>query len=202
MFSGLSFSIASGDMIHLQGSNGVGKSSLLRLLAGFLPPFAGQISAQEAGEQVSVQTLVTLLEEQPALKAGETLAETLRHWTGLMGGLKSHQNCLEAADTMGIGSLMEMETRRFSTGQRRRSALCRLPLSSRPIWLMDEPFNGLDKVAQGLVANMIDHHRNTGGSVVIASHGDIDSANARIALNEYLPVSRPVLDVDMLEERW
>ena len=154
LFSGLSMELGPGQALHVRGPNGVGKSSLLRILAGLLPPVAGTVEREGA---------VALLDERPALDPHQPLGRALEFWAGLDG---------HAADParLGLGNLLDVPVRYLSTGQRKRAALTRVLGQHAPIWLLDEPLNGLDREAVAMVEALAAEHCAGGGICVIASH--------------------------------
>lgn len=154
LFAGLSLALDPGEALHVRGANGIGKSSLLRILAGLLPEFAGTVEREGA---------VALLDERPALDPLLPLGKALHFWEGIDGG------GAELA-SLGLGDLIDVPVRYLSTGQKKRAAMARLLGQSAPIWLLDEPLNGLDKDAVALVESLAAGHCARGGICVIASH--------------------------------
>lgn len=159
LFRGVSCVLAPGEALQVVGANGVGKSSLIRILAGLLRPFAGTVD-REGG--------TGLLDERPALDPHQPLGKALRFWADFDGvgflALESH------GDRLGLSGLLDVPVRYLSTGQRKRAAMARLLGQQVPIWLLDEPLNGLDKQAAALVEELATEHCATGGLCVIASH--------------------------------
>lgn len=155
LFEKLDLLLGPGDAMHLSGPNGSGKSSLIRLAAGLL----------RAEEGLIERSGCALADEHLALDAELPLARALTFWTGDGAGLR---NALEA---LGIGYLADVPVRLLSTGQRKRATLARVACSQAPLWLLDEPLNGLD--ADGLLRldALIADHRANGGAVLAASHG-------------------------------
>lgn len=166
--------LAPGDALLLKGANGSGKSSLLRLVAGFLRPAGG--SLRHDGLDVFAdlphwRSLLHLIGYQEGLKPSLTVAENLAIVTALLGGTVAR--CGAALDRFGLAALADTPARFLSSGQRRRVALARLVAVSRPIWLLDEPATGLDVKNRGRLEELIDAHRKRGGIAVVASHGDV-----------------------------
>lgn len=158
LFAGLSLRVESGGALHVAGANGVGKSSLIRILAGLLRPMAGTVErAGDAG----------LLDERPALDQHLPLGKALAFWQRLDGPADDRLAAL------GLADLLDVPVRYLSTGQKKRAALARLIGQRAPIWLLDEPLNGLDAQAVNLVQEMIASHCQAGGIAVIASHQPI-----------------------------
>lgn len=153
LFAGVSLALAPGSACLVRGPNGCGKSSLIRILAGLLRPFAGSVERTGAP---------ALLDERPALDEHLPLGRALAFWRGLDGG--------DALPVLGLADLVDVPVRYLSTGQRKRAALARLLGQRASIWLLDEPLNGLDVAAAGLVERLVAEHCASGGIAVIASH--------------------------------
>jgi heme exporter protein A len=156
LFEGLSLSVAAGEALVVTGPNGVGKSSLLRIAAGLLRPSAGMV---ERAGRVAWQS------EAAALDGDRTLGEALGFWAKLDGTRPD-----AAIDAMGIAHLARVPVRYFSTGQRRRAAIARTIANGAPLWLLDEPANGLDAEGIDRLGDAIRAHREAGGAVVVATH--------------------------------
>lgn len=155
LFRGVSFTLEAGAALQVSGANGIGKSSLLRIVAGLARPFAGHI------EHVGA---IGLVDEQPALDAELPLAKSLAFWQRLDGGPPA------PIEALGLTALLDVPVRYLSTGQRKRAAMARLIGQAAAIWLLDEPLNGLDQHAVRLVEALTAAHCATGGIALIASH--------------------------------
>jgi heme exporter protein A len=169
LFERLDLDLGPGEALWLTGPNGAGKTSLLRNLAGLLSPTAGQMSLGEG--ELTAGTLFLGLRD--ALKPSLLVGEALRlHAAMLTGHAPSPADIDAALARFGLARLATMPNGWLSTGQRRRVALARHSLAgaSRPLWLLDEPANGLDSHAEGLLAAMVAEHRSFGGMVIVASH--------------------------------
>lgn len=154
LFRGLSLAVEAGQIVHLAGPNGIGKSSLIRILAGLLRPFAGTVEREGA---------LALSDERLALDGHQTLEQALGFWR------KIDRSADVQAD-FGLANLLDVPVRFLSTGQRKRAALARIAASEAPIWLLDEPLNGLDQHWSCMAQVAIHAHCKAGGAVVIASH--------------------------------
>lgn len=173
LLRGLSLGLAQGEALQLVGANGIGKSSLIRILAGLLQPFAGSIERQG---------IAGLLDERPALDPHLPLSRALGFWQKLDGPADN------AAPRLGLAGLEEVPVRYLSTGQRKRAALARLIGQQAPIWLLDEPLNGLDSKGVAMVEELVSEHCNEGGIAVIASHQPFALPGmARIDLADFAP---------------
>ncbi len=159
LFAGLSFALGPGEALQVSGPNGCGKSSLLRIVAGLLPAFAGSVETEGA---------IGLVDERPALDPHLPLGRALNVWAEMDGlGFLARESC---ADRTGLAALLEVPVRYLSTGQKKRAALARLLGQQATIWLLDEPLNGLDKRGVAMVEELAAEHCAIGGIVLIASH--------------------------------
>ncbi len=154
LFARLSLDLAAGQALQVAGANGMGKSSLIRLLAGLMRPFAGGV------ERIGTLALV---DEKPALDEHQPLGAALGFWSALDRGTAP-------LDRLGIAGLMDVPVRYLSTGQRKRAALARLIGQQASVWLLDEPLNGLDTHGVTLVETLVGEHCAAGGIAVVASH--------------------------------
>lgn len=168
LFKGLSAALGPGDALLLTGPNGVGKSSLLRLIAGLLPAYTGTVTHDGR---------LALSDENPALDPRLPLAKTLGYWTGLDS--TGPAAVAAALDALDLTRLADVPVRLLSTGQRRRANLARVLASGANIWLLDEPGNGLDTASLALLERAIARHRTQGGIVVVASHQPLGLTNAQ-----------------------
>lgn len=173
LFRGLSFECGPGAAIHVAGANGIGKSSLIRILAGLLRPFAGSVAS--AGK-------MGLVDERLALDENLPLGRALDFWQAL----DACGDPASAIAALQLAPLLEVPVRFLSTGQRKRAALARLLNRGCPIWLLDEPLNGLDDQACRNFEALVALHCSGGGIAVVASHQPMALPEvATIALSEY-----------------
>ncbi len=159
LFEGLSLALNRGDALWLRGPNGAGKSSLIRLAAGLLRPAAGTVTRRER---------IALIDEASALDPELPLRRALDFWARI-DTVDGHA-VDRAMDAMALGKLADVPVSMLSTGQRKRAGLVRVIASGAPIWLLDEPANGMDDAAQGRLVTAIAAHRANGGAVLLASH--------------------------------
>lgn len=173
LFRGLSLDLAAGSAVQVAGANGLGKSSLIRILAGLLPAYAGTVKREGAAG---------LIDERPALDPHQPLGKALQFWAAI------DRTGMGATERLGLSGLLEVPVRYLSTGQKKRAALARLVAQAAPIWLLDEPLNGLDSAAVALVEGMAAEHVSAGGICVIASHQSFALPGmARLDLAEFTP---------------
>lgn len=159
LFAGLDLDLAAGQSALIAGPNGIGKSSLLRIVAGLLTPFAGTVEATGT---------IALTDEAAALDREKTLRAALGFWATLDGA--SPDRVDTALADLGIAHLAEIPVRILSTGQRKRAALARTIASGADIWLLDEPANGLDVASAQALTQVVERHRAAGGIILAASH--------------------------------
>ena len=163
LFRALSLELVGGEALQVRGPNGTGKSSLIRILAGLLRPFAGSVDRQGS---------LALLDERPALDEHLPLGKALAFWTALDSGTAP-------LERLGLTHLEDVPVRYLSTGQRKRAALARLIGQAAPVWLLDEPLNGLDTDAVHLVEALVAEHCAAGGIALVASHQPIALPGSR-----------------------
>jgi heme exporter protein A len=176
LFKDLSFSISAGDCFELRGPNGSGKTSLLRILCGLLPPTSGSILWQ--GKPIGTfrdayHASVIYVGHRPAVKDELTALENLRFSCAMSGFALS---CREAHDVLDQMSLVDQENllaRHLSEGQQRRLDLARLLVCQGALWLLDEALTSLDEVAACSVMTLINEHVSNGGMAIIATHRDL-----------------------------
>ncbi len=159
LFENLSFALASGGTLRVSGPNGAGKSSLLRVAAGLLDPASGSVTRSAR---------LSLTDERAALDPDRSVVQALRWWAKLDG---APQGAVDAAlATLGCAHLAPVPVRLLSAGQRKRVALARTIAGGAPLWLLDEPANGLDTATIPLLEAAIACHRAAGGAVMVATH--------------------------------
>lgn len=187
MFSGLDFAVQSGGALVLTGANGSGKSSLLRLMAGLLPPVAGTLSwngvatADEPDiHRQRVAYLGHLNAAKPLLTPAEDVAFWVRYRAPSLSRAEITTRVQESLAWAGLGGLSDMPSRFLSAGQRQRLALARLTAHPTALlWLLDEPTTGLDNAGVAAMAARLVVHRARGGMVIAATHQKLDLPQAQ-----------------------
>jgi heme exporter protein A len=160
LFEGLGLTLAPGEAALVTGPNGAGKSSLIRLAAGLLRPAAGATARAEAA----------LADEHLALDERQRLGPALAFWGA---------DAARGIEAMGLAPLADVPVRILSTGQRKRAALARVVASGAPLWLLDEPANGLDADGLERLEAAMAAHRAAGGAILAASHQPLGLASAQ-----------------------
>jgi heme exporter protein A len=184
LFEAFDLALDAGEAVALTGPNGAGKTSLLRAIAGFIAPAAGQISflgdtgALEADE--ARRTDVHLIGHQDGLKAGRTARDELMFQVGWTGG--DDARALAAAEAFGLTRLLGLAVRHLSAGQRRRLALARLVAAPRALWLLDEPLAPLDGARRAQFGELMVEHLAAGGLILAAVHDPLPIAARSAAL--------------------
>src|SRR6056297_2108839 len=160
VLEGLSLSLEPGQALVLRGPNGVGKTTLLRTIAGLQPPHSGQVEADP-------ETLV-YAGHADGLKPTLTVEENLMFWARVFGT----PDIDPAIEAFQLNALRTRPAGALSAGQKRRLGLARLLVTGRPIWVLDEPTVSLDVEAVKMFAETIRAHLGQGGSALIATHID------------------------------
>ncbi len=177
LFGGLGFRLEQGEAMLVTGPNGIGKTTLLRALAGFVRPDEGTIAVEGAGEDAALPQLSHFVGHRDGLKAALTVRENLTLAPALLGG--SGVTMAEAAERLDLVRLLDLPAGVLSAGQRRRTALARLLVARRPVWLLDEPTSALDTASQASAAALMAEHVTAGGIVIAATHLPLGLPNAR-----------------------
>ncbi len=171
LFAQISFSLASGQWLHVQGDNGSGKTSLMRLIVGLAPMESGQIRWRgEPAPSPEFRNELIYLGHHAAVKDELTPLENLRLAAALDGVALDDRGALGALQRMGLRGREELPVRVLSAGQKRRVLLARLLTRPAKLWVLDEAFNALDVGAVKLLGDLIAEHLTDGGLAVLTSH--------------------------------
>jgi heme exporter protein A len=161
VFQPVNFELGAGELLLVTGTNGCGKTTLIRVLAGILHPTSGKIDNQARG--------MAYVGHYLGIKDDLSVLENLRFIRDFLG--TSTRNCKELVDQVGLTRVAEQQARTLSAGQRKRCALARLLVSEAQLWLLDEPYSNLDQEGVELVDQMLGKHLGSGGACVLATHG-------------------------------
>ena len=173
LFKGLSFGLSASQLLLVQGGNGQGKTSLLRLLTGLGRPDAGEVCWR--GESIArcrdrYHREMAYLGHANGIKDDLTPVENLRFHVALHGRPFEQAQALDTLKRLGLSRCLDLPCRALSFGQRRRVALSALLLAGASLWILDEPLTGLDVTAVALVEGLIRDHLHAGGMVVATTH--------------------------------
>lgn len=173
----LSLTLEGGDGCHLTGANGIGKTTLLETAAGLRQPWAGEVRRGARAHWLG---------HRNALAGNLTPEQNLEAWAGLQADVRRPP--LDALATLGVPAPRRRLCRQLSAGQRRRVALARLLIAPRPLWILDEPLDGLDRDGLALFADLVEAHRRGGGALLVTSHQPLPTGLAAVRELALLPV--------------
>lgn len=176
LFRNLNLSVADGTLVQLQGPNGSGKTSLLRIICGLMAPENGEVRWQGTnigtlGEEYS--QAVAYLGHRNGIKEELTPLENLRTSSGVSGTKLNTSDAAAALKLVGLETRQDLPVRFLSEGQRRRAALARIITSTAKLWVLDEVLAALDTAAVDLVRTLIEGHLNKGGMAIVATHHEL-----------------------------
>jgi heme exporter protein A len=189
VFSGVNFSLGSGEALAITGRNGAGKSSLLRMVTGLVRIAQGHLALEGGDPELTIAEQAHYLGHQDALKPALSVEENLRFWTGFFGG--KPDAIKPALDAVGLAALAELPAAYLSAGQQRRLSIARLLAVRRSIWLLDEATSTLDSSAQERLTGFMRSHLAEGGLILAATHGPAGIASAQ-ELRLVEPVPSPL----------
>lgn len=184
LVQGLNLCVSAGNSLLLEGANGSGKTSLLRVIAGLLRPWQGEVVLEgSTDEDASVAEQSHFFGHADGVKGNLTIAENLRFWENYIGDGAGEGDLLEI---FGLGDLGDVPAHFLSAGQKRKLGLLRLLAARRPVWLLDEPNVSLDENACNVLAGLMARHVAEGGILIVASHVDVG-----IAFDQTCRLGRP-----------
>lgn len=183
LFENLSFSLQSGDLVQIEGRNGTGKTTLMRIVAGLGDKEEGDIKwngeSIQSNREDFHQSLL-FLGHQTGVKRDLTAFENLRFYQSIHAPLTSDQQIFTALTQVGLAGREDVPVAQLSAGQQRRVALARLWLSEQMLWVLDEPLTAIDKQGVKVLENLFLEHANKGGIVLLTTHQDMFSDNPKL----------------------
>ena len=183
LFSGLTFSLQEGELIHLFGHNGSGKTTLMRAICGLICPTGGHIewhgeNTRKLGDEFTANILY--VGHKNGIKDDLNGVENLRVSATQDGLDVPEEDAWRVLEQMGMKGHEDLPTRVLSQGQKRRVALARLMLSKAPLWILDEPFTALDKAAVEFLQSVIRGHVDAGGMVILTTHQEVNLTRGKV----------------------
>lgn len=182
LFSGIDLAVDAGEWLHVRGGNGVGKTSLLRLIAGLAQPAEGEVRWD--GEPIAASSRayhseLLFLGHQGALKEDLSALENIELAAALDGSPASRVEVGAALRRFGLQGREDLPVRFLSAGQKRRVLLARLLTRKARLWVLDEPFNALDARGVDMLGTLVGEHLAGGGMAVITSHQAVPIAGGK-----------------------
>lgn len=171
LISGFNLTVSPGQAWIITGANGIGKTTLLRALAGLVRAKSGDVQWPDGASPPA------LLDHALALKPSETVRQALTFFAALHD--HDHTGVQTITDRMQLAYLLDRPCGRLSAGQRQRVSLARVWLSGRRVWLLDEPAGPLDDKGRRVLADLVQDHRDQGGAVIAVTHRSLDWPNAK-----------------------
>ncbi len=185
LFSGLNFNIQPGELLHLKGHNGSGKTSLLRILSGLMLQAEGEVRWN--GENIrklrdEFQKDLLYIGHLPGIKGDLTALENLRVNNALGGNSISEDSAWKALGKIGLKGREDLPARVLSQGQQRRVALSRMLVSNAKLWILDEPFTALDVKAVAMLQNVLEDHIKNDGMIILTTHQEFSVSNVEVRM--------------------
>jgi len=175
---GVSLEVHPGELMHVSGPNGTGKTTLLRVVSGLLRPEKGSIAWQGrsiAATAAEYQSALAYASHEPALKSDLTALENLRFTVGLKRRVTAAE-LRSSLERTGVANCADLPARVLSAGQRRRVAMARVLAFQADLWLLDEPYTNLDASGSSLLSALLAEHVGQGGVALVVAHHDLNVA--------------------------
>jgi heme exporter protein A len=175
---GVSLDLHPGELMHVSGPNGTGKTTLLRVVSGLLRPEKGSVTWQGrsiAATAAEYQAALAYASHEPALKGDLTALENLRFTVGLKRRVTAAE-LRSSLERTGVGTCADLPARVLSAGQRRRVAMARVLAFQADLWLLDEPYTNLDGSGSSLLSALLAEHVGQGGVALVVAHHDLNLA--------------------------
>jgi len=183
LFSRLDLQVSAGECLHIRGENGVGKTSLLRLLTGLAPPESGEVlwnGVPIKKESSEYHSKLLFLGHRDALKEDLTALENLRMYAAIDGIDLSDVEAFSTLWRFGLKGREDLPVNCLSAGQKKRVLMARMLTRRAQVWILDEPFNALDTQAVRELQSLIGQHLEGNGLVVLTSHQPLAISNLRV----------------------
>ena len=175
---GVSLDVHPGELMHVSGPNGTGKTTLLRVVSGLLRPEKGSVAWQGrsiAATAAEYQSALAYASHEPALKSDLTALENLRFTVGLKRRVTAAE-LRSSLERTGVANCADLPARVLSAGQRRRVAMARVLAFRADLWLLDEPYTNLDGSGSSLLSALLAEHVGQGGVALVVAHHDLNVA--------------------------
>ncbi|ENM5742997.1 heme ABC exporter ATP-binding protein CcmA [Vibrio metoecus] len=183
LFESLSFEIHTGELVQIEGRNGTGKTTLLRIIAGLGESDSGEIlwdSNKIQSDRENYHQDLLFLGHQTGIKRELTAAENLRFYQAVHQQAVSEVEIFQALAKVGLAGREDVPVGQLSAGQQRRVALARLWLSQKKLWILDEPLTAIDKQGVKVLEALFLNHAEQGGIVILTTHQDMFADNPKL----------------------
>ncbi|MGC7589077.1 cytochrome c biogenesis heme-transporting ATPase CcmA [Bisgaard Taxon 46] len=189
LFANLDLTIQSGEFVQIEGHNGIGKTSLLRIVVGLAQALSGEVSWNGINilkQRENYQYDLLYLGHHSGVKPELTAWENLKFYQHISACEQGDDVLWQVLETVGLLGREDIPAAQLSAGQQRRIALARLWLSKAPLWILDEPFTAIDKKGVQVLTELFEQHVQKGGIVIFTSHQDVQSTMLRkVRLENY-----------------